>query len=120
MSLSTWLAINAFFALFFGSMFTFWPRQLIGQSGTKLNDMAVVYARGLGGAILGFALINWGSRNFTSYDVIWWIVGANIVMHVVSGAVDWRVMVKKSARYGSLGFHFVIAAVFAYYLLFTR
>jgi len=118
MSLSLWLEINAFIALFFGSMLTFWPRQLTMMP--KLDEKAELFARSLGGAVLSFALINWGSHNFTGYDVIWWIVGANILMQAVTGIMDLKIYRGTPSGKFSAAFHFLFAAVFAYYFIFTR
>lgn len=125
MTLHTWLAINAFFALLFGVMLVFWPRQMMQQSGVKLDKVSLIFARGVGGAILGFALINWAARNYTDLGIVWAIVGANISLHLVGGLADLKATREKTytntnAGWFSVIFHFVIVAVFGYYLLFVR
>jgi len=125
MSLRTWLAINAFVALFFGIMLTFWPRQMMKQSGAVLDNTAMIFARGVGAAILGFALINWSARNYTHLDIVWAVVGANIILHVVGGLADVKATLDKTYKKAQAGwfsvvFHAVITVIFTYYLLFTR
>ena len=125
MSLTLWLEINAFIALFFGIMLTCWPKQMMAQSGIVLDNVSDIFARGVGGAILGFALINWGARNYTGADIVWYVVGANIALHVISGIVDLRATVDGTYKNTASGwfsviFHAVIALIFAYYIVITR
>jgi hypothetical protein len=65
------------------------------------------------------------ARNYTNSGVIWGVVGANILIHAVTGELDLRSTLNKTFKpaasgWGSVTFHALFIGVFGYYLLFTR
>ena len=125
MSLQAWLIVHAIMSLVFGLLLVFVPKVLADQFSVNLDKAGEMFARLSGGGILFLALINWASKDYTDSAIIWAIVGANIVFHLIGGGLDLQQTVNGTYKPAAKGW-FIVAyqlawiVIFGYYFLFVR
>lgn len=64
------------------------PDMLIKTNGLEVTESAKLFARSVGGMLLGLALINWYARNDTGSETLKGVLLGNIVVHVFALITD--------------------------------
>src|SRR4051812_19827866 len=89
MSLKTFWTINVVVAGLFGIAFMLFPVQFLSGYGITLTPLVILLARGLGGAILSIAIIDWYAREIKDPKLLTGIFLGNIAIHLFTGGSDF-------------------------------
>lgn len=89
MSTKNFLTINAIIAAIFGIAFLIFPVQFLSGYGISLTPLVIVLARGLGGAILSIAIIDWFSRDVKDAKLLRGVFLGNMAVHLLTSTTDF-------------------------------
>ncbi len=114
------MTIAAVVPAFFGISLLFTPASLMETNGLVVNDSALLFARSVGGMLLGVAVINWRARKDEGSDTLWGIMRGNIGIHVLAlitdvSAIYHHVITKNPAF--SIVVHVFFIVAFGYFYL---
>ena len=111
MKRKTFLIIATIVPALFGFSLLFVPDMLISTNGLAVSESAKLFARGVGGLLLGVAIINWYARNDTGSPALRGILIGNIVFQAIAFVTD-GVAVMNNVITQTTWFGLVVQAVF--------
>jgi|ERR1051326_1943558 hypothetical protein len=120
MKLKNFLIIASVVPALFGLSLLFSPASLMQTNGLAVSGSAIVFAQGVGGLLIGLAVINWYAKKDTDSPIIKGVLIGNILVHLIAlvtdaMAISQHVITKNPAF--SLVVHGVFVLAFGYYFL---
>ena len=118
MKVSTLLKLTALFGLAFGIGYLFFPKQLLTFFGVDFTESTVMTARFFGGAVLGYGVLAWSSRNAESSEsrrAIKLAIFVTSFIGLVLSVVSWINNFFTAFAWIPVVFFILITAAFGYF-----
>jgi hypothetical protein len=117
------LTIMAVIPAFFGALFFLTPERMLGNYGFVVDAPMKLLGYSVGSMLIAIGALNLLSRNFTEPSAVRVVLSTNIVVQLLTGAVDAYGTASgamNSDGWGAVAMHAVFLLGFAYYLFVKK
>jgi hypothetical protein len=114
------LTVMAVIPAFFGALFFITPERMLGNYGFVVDAPMKLLGYSAGSMLIAIGVLNFLSRNFTEASAVRVVLSTNIVVQLLTGAVDAYGTASGTMNdqgWGAVVMHAVFAAAFVYYLV---
>lgn len=118
MKRSTFLAISAIIAIFFGITMLLMPDKMLAMYAITMDGGGILVGRSLGALLFSLGLINWTARKAEDSLALRAILFGNLASHALTLVLDLMGTTSgdiSAQGWGAVVMHLVLGAGFAYY-----